>query len=494
MLLGIDIGTTVLKTAVYDMKSGKLRASAAKRLAISIGHDGRREQNPRTIAHSLSTVLRSMASEVGKDWNRIKGVGLASQSGSTLIVDRDTGRPKTPLVLWNDARAFAHFAYIAGSQKAEYWRKFSLRDEPGMGLARIEWLKDQDPGLLAKSNLYVGIGEWIFHLLTGHWRQEACNALQIGCFDARRQTLTEKPLASRGVDLSFFAPMRKGHESFPVVPSAAHQFGFPEGIPVIGPYNDHEAGYMSTTKVSANPLECSLGTAWVGTFRLPSNAHGKSPYQLAIPAPDGKGMLIIQPLLTGNVTWDWALTSFVDSNRKKSLAKQESIFSRNLLSPDGLVALPWINRPNPLSETAHGAGCIIGMNPSTSRQDMMRAVSAGMCYELGRVFEQVKEAKVADSVVLCGGASRGAHFQQMIAALFLPLPTYRVLDEDSMGTRGCLQGFSERVAKVNASLLDVSPALDMEVLCRGKENYRKAFERLYSEVQAGQAYEIHQKR
>ncbi|MCB9784269.1 MAG: hypothetical protein H6751_15000, partial [Candidatus Omnitrophica bacterium] len=405
-------------------------------------------------------------------------------------VDRDTGLPKTPMALWNDARAFPHFHRISESKPPSYWRQFSLRDEPGMGLARIEWLRERSPELIQDQNLYVGIGEWVYHRLTGQWKQDACNALQIGCYDVHSRELTDKPLKARGIYTSFFAPMRKSHESSPLTKTAAAELGLPEGIPVLGPYNDHEAGYLSVAQVSKNPLECSLGTAWVGNFQLPLESPGRSPFQLAIPSPLGKGRLIIQPLLTGNVTWDWALEIFVHANHRKALDLQAKVFEKSLLPPEGLIGLPWVNRPNPFSPDINGAGCLIGTNPSTSKEDLLRAVAAGMCYELARVFNQVKEEKKVDSVVLCGGASRGRVFQQMTAALFSPLPVYRILDEDAMGTRGCLFPFSEKVAKLRTERIKVSPQLDIGPLNRGRGLYQEAFDRMYAHVPAGRAYAI----
>ncbi|HIE10420.1 MAG TPA: hypothetical protein EYP62_02290, partial [Kiritimatiellae bacterium] len=43
----------------------------------------------------------------------------------------------------------------------------------------------------------------------------------------------------------------------------------------------------------------------------PPASRWRSPFQLVLPSPVGSGHLVVQPLLTGNVTWDWALQTFV---------------------------------------------------------------------------------------------------------------------------------------------------------------------------------------
>ena len=498
MLIGIDLGTTALKVAAFDARNGGLLAGVSQRLRVDVGPPrtrgvGRREQDPSAVTRALRKALLEVGEAVG-GLARARGVGLAAQGGSTIIARRDSGRALTPMVDWNDMRAFPHLRALSASRSPRYWRSFSLRDEPGMGLARIQWLRRESPEVLDVENIYAGAGEYVYFRLTGEWRQDACNAMQIGCYDARRRRLDGRPAKLVDVPLSFFAPLRQGHETHSLSPAAAKRFGLPAGIPVAGPYMDHEAGFLSAAHVSRKPLQCSLGTAWVGNFQLPDTSAGHSPFQFAIPSPVGKGRLVIQPLLTGNVTWDWALETFVDENHQRALAKQAQIFAESILPPEALVALPWLNRPNPLRMEKNGGCCFVGAGPSTTKADFLRAVAAGMCYELARVFDEAKERKAFDSVVLSGGASKGCHFQQLITALFGPLPVYQIEDEAWMGARGCLRPFSAKAFRAKARRLEPSGELDTEALRFGQGVYREAFTRFYGKVPAGRAFSFGAKR
>jgi xylulokinase len=490
VLIGIDCGTTVLKAGAFDGRTGKLLAGASRRLAVSIGRDGRREQPARELPGALKAVVGEIRRALGPLARRIGGIGLAAQGGSMAIADRRAGRPRTPLVLWNDARAFAFLPRVTARRPPAWWRSFSLRDEPGMGLARLVMLRETRPALLDRMNIYAGAGELLYHGLTGTWRQDACNALQAGCYDAVRDVLTARPLRGLGVPVSFFAPLREGHRTHPLAARAAEELGLPRDIPVAGPYMDHEAGYLSVLGTMRRPLQCSLGTAWVGNFVVPDGFAGGSPFQLSIPSPAGPGRLVIQPLLTGNVTWDWALETFSGEGGRRALEEAERIFSEALLPPDGLTALPWLNRPHPFEPGANGAACFIGLGPSATRADLLRAVAAGMAFELARVFEALIERRTIDGVVLSGGASKGRHFRRLIAALFRPIPVSRVIEEDWMGARGSLFGLSKRIAAAGAERLAAPPAGEVAAIRRAFEVYRRAFERIYGDVPAGKAYSL----
>lgn len=489
MLIGIDLGTTALKVAAFDPRTGKRLAGEERPLRVATGKDGRREQSPALILKALRSALSAIGGATG-GLGKVRGIGLASQGGSGIVADRETGQARTPMVLWNDARAFPEHQRVAAAHPTRFWRTRTLRDEPGMGLARLAQLRAKSPALLHAGNCYAGAGDFLYFHLTGQWRQDACHALQTGCYDARKNALSGKLAAIAGLGTDFFPALRDGHQTFPLSAAAASRFGLPAGIPVAGPYMDHEAGFLSAAHVSERPLQCSMGTAWVGNFQLASTFDGHAAIQFSIPAPAADGRLVIQPLLTGNVTWDWALRHFVNASPKTALARQARILDEALLPPEGLTAVPWLNRPNPMDPGLLGGCSFVGAGPITERDDFLRAVVAGMGYELQRVFAEVAARGAIDSVVLSGGASQSRHFQALIAALFEPLPVHQLAEAAWMGTRGCLWAFEKRVARASAAPVKPDRWPDRNALASGRRLYGEVFDRLYRQDGAGAAYSV----
>lgn len=486
ILIGIDLGTTVLKAAAFDGRSGKTLATSSRRLPIRSDTDGTREQDPAAIDKALRAVFGELRSQLGYNWNAIGGIGLAAQGGSAVICDRATGQSLSPMFLWNDMRFQKYFPDIQAKKPLEYWRKLSWRDEPGWGLAKITWLRDTQPKLINTArNIYAGAGDYVYFHLTGQWRQDAGNALQEGCFNVSERRLDADPLALVDVDLSFVSPFRQGHETHRVTASAGKRLGLPEGVPVAGPYMDHEVGYLSAATLSDRPLQFSLGTAWVGNFVLPPDAKWSSPFQLVVPSPTDEGWLVVQPLLTGNVTWDWAMAQFTHEDRRKAIAMLPDIFARNLLPRDGLMALPWLNMPNPLWQGSIGGGTLFGVGAATDKHDLLRAVAASMVYETARIFADVKASGLVDAAILSGGASKGAFFQQLLAAALAPLPVRVLTEEDWSGARGAIYAFSAKAAKTTAVKVKAPTGKVMSAFQKGAERYNDLFTRLYGHVQAG---------
>lgn len=483
--LGIDLGTTNLKAAAFAAPDGTVLARAASCLPLRSAADGTREQEVPALRRALDEVLLSLRDELGPSWQRVAGIGLAAQGGSGALVDGKTGTPHTPLYLWNDSRAAVHRPQIAAAKPAAYWRELSQREGPGMGLARLAWLRERQPDAFGPDTLYVGAGELAFHALTGVWRQDACNALQCGCYNVLGNRLDAEPLAVVGEPIDRVAPLREGHRTFPL---AAERLGLPTGIPVAGPYMDHEAGYLAAIGICAKPLQVSLGTAWVGNFVVPNPAIGYAPVQLVIGSPVGPGSLVIQPLLTGNVSWDWGLRTLLDPDLATAIAQLPDLFGESLLPPPGLVCLPWFTQANPLGGPAPGGGAFLGMGAHTPRADLVRALAVGMGCEFHRVFGDVVEKGLVDGIVLGGGASKGAFFRRLFAALFAPVPVWSLQDEDLAGTRGTLHTLCPAIARATPIPVPADPAAHA-VLDR-RDDYGRAFARLLGDGGPAAPYRV----
>lgn len=488
VVIGVDLGTTALKVGALDAKTGRMLAQAGCRLPVRTTADGGREQGLRSVDAAVSEAMAELRKELGKAWQAVAGLGLAAQGGSSILCERKSGRARTPMFLWNDGRAYAYVRRIAERVPARFWPRFLLYDMPPTGLGRIEWLKEAYPKYFTPDFIHIGAGEYLFYRLTGVWRQDAGNAIQVGSYNARTRRLDPAAFDLIGVPLSFVAPLRQGHEIAALTKRAASAFGLRSGIPVAGPYIDQEAGYMSAAGVSDRPLHCSLGTAWVGNFVLPEDTTGRSPSQIVIPSPVGRGRLVIQALPAGNVTWDWALETFYGGDHRQALRDAASDFSKRLLPPEGLIMLPWCTQPNPLMPAAPGGGAFLGVSATTSRADLLRAVAAGMVCDLARFFYALKTSQAIDSLILGGGASKGAHFRKLLAALFAPMPVLQQTDQDLSAARGALFALTPHAAQGHTRPVTPPNAATAKAIQQTYANYLSVFDHIYGREDIGRAF------
>jgi xylulokinase len=142
MYLGIDIGTSSVKTVLFD-RDQKLVGQASQHLSVSRPHPGWSEQDPedwwRAVEGTIGTIARD------HDIRSLRGIGLSGQMHGAVCLDVDD-RVLRPAILWNDGRAMDECAEI----EAAFPRARKVAGNiamPGFTAPKIAWMRKHEPDL-----------------------------------------------------------------------------------------------------------------------------------------------------------------------------------------------------------------------------------------------------------------------------------------------------------------------------------------------------------
>src|SRR5689334_22368262 len=102
-LLGVDIGTTGLRAALFDVR-GKMVADASSLCPLDAPHPGWAEVDPNTWWRRLKSTLATLAERASLD--DVAAIAVTGQAPTAVLVD-DRGEVVRPAVLWLDTRASA---------------------------------------------------------------------------------------------------------------------------------------------------------------------------------------------------------------------------------------------------------------------------------------------------------------------------------------------------------------------------------------------------
>lgn len=193
LVLSVDQGTSATKAVVLD-DTGAVVASASVPLAQAHPQPGWAEQDPMEIWSSVQGAVA--ASLHGLDASRVVGVGLSTQRESTLLWDRDTGRPVGPVLGWQDKRGSGICARLREQGLDEKVRAASgLPIDPMWSASKATWLldaHDPDRARSARGELCLGtVDAWLLACLGGGHVIEAGNASRTQLLDLA--TLTWDP-------------------------------------------------------------------------------------------------------------------------------------------------------------------------------------------------------------------------------------------------------------------------------------------------------------
>ena len=170
LLIGIDEGTTAVKAVLYDATLTPLR-EARRRKQSRHPHPGWVEQDPEEI---LDSVVDAVAELLDGAPGEVVGCGLDHQGESVLAWDGDTGRPLSPVIVWQDKRQTEILDALAGDEE-EIRARSGLPIDPYFSSGKYAWLLQN--GLEVSDSLRLGnVDAWLTDRLGAGFATDASTA------------------------------------------------------------------------------------------------------------------------------------------------------------------------------------------------------------------------------------------------------------------------------------------------------------------------------
>ena len=166
MLIGIDVGTTAVKAALFDLKGNQLR-SFGERYATARPLAGQVEQNPDDWLRLVLAALTALSDGVPS--GGIKAIGLCSQVNTHVFVD-ESGHALMPAMTWQDGRCADEAAklneQISEAEKLSWWGA-PLPIDSSHILARMAYVQKHHPDNWRKTDWVLAPKDYCIMQLTG---------------------------------------------------------------------------------------------------------------------------------------------------------------------------------------------------------------------------------------------------------------------------------------------------------------------------------------
>ena len=139
LILGVDEGTTGVKAALFDERLKQVGEARRDKLnrhpkAGWVEQDG--EEVLQAVVESVAEVLRAAPGEV-------TAMGLDHQGESVLAWDAESGKPLSPIVVWQDKRSQEVLDSL-GEHEARIQELSGLPFDPYFSAAKLAWLLRHD--------------------------------------------------------------------------------------------------------------------------------------------------------------------------------------------------------------------------------------------------------------------------------------------------------------------------------------------------------------
>ena len=167
--LGLDIGSSSVKAALVEVKSGKSILSVHEPKnemnIISLNNDWA-EQDPNMWWKYTCDAIKRVCKESHIDSKKISSIGISYQMHGLVVIDKD-GEILRNSIIWCDSRAVS-IGMKAFSEIGEEKCMSRLLNSPGNFTAsKLKWVKDNEPEVYDKIYKYMLPGDYIAYKLTG---------------------------------------------------------------------------------------------------------------------------------------------------------------------------------------------------------------------------------------------------------------------------------------------------------------------------------------
>ena len=168
-ILAVDQGTSATKAVVFG-DDGKTLASVEVAVTPHAVPGGGVEQDPEQLWDSVCAAGRDAIARAG---GSVTAVGFANQGETVLAWDRGTGRPLSAAISWQDRRAAAVCADMAGDAE-QLTRTTGLPLDPYFAAPKMAWLRRN----VTTEGVVTTTDAWLLHRLTGRLRHRRHHRLE----------------------------------------------------------------------------------------------------------------------------------------------------------------------------------------------------------------------------------------------------------------------------------------------------------------------------
>jgi glycerol kinase len=430
-VLAVDQGTTSSRAIIFD-RMGQIVTKAQYPLTQHYPKPGWVEHDPLEI---LSTEFLAMAEAFEKSGlspTDIAAIGITNQRETTILWDRQTGKPVTNAIVWQCRRTADLCSRLTADGAAELiLQRTGLLIDPYFSGTKIRWLLDQDQTLQRRAErgdiLFGNVDSWLIWNLTGGKVHvtDYSNASRTMLFDIDKLCWDQELLKLLNIPEAMLpmpvpSSMVYGHVAESI--RGLEQLG---GIPIAGSAGDQAAALFGQGCFTPGQAKNTYGT---GCFTL-LNIGEES-------VRSSRGLLTsVAWSIDGKTTYALEGSAFNAGSAIQWLRDECNIIAaahecdtqaESLTSNDGVFFVPAFTGLGAPYWDVDARGCFFGLTRGTGKAHMCRAVLEAIAYEVGDLVDTMAlESRTAMAELRVDGGASVSDFMMQFQADLLNIPVIR---------------------------------------------------------------------
>lgn len=484
-IMALDAGTTSNRCILFD-RQGNIVSMAQKEFTQIFPKPGWVEHNADEIWSTQLGVAVEAMSKIGASAENIAGIGITNQRETTIVWDKETGKPIYNAIVWQ-CRRTADICDGLMDRQDEIRSKTGLIIDPYFSATKVKWIFDHVEGSRERAKngelLFGTVETWLIWKLTGGKVHvtDYSNASRTMMFNINTLAWDEDILKLLDIP----------KEMLPEVRSNSEIYGYSDSkllggeIPIAGAAGDQQAALFGQNGFMPGDAKNTYGT---GCFLLMNTGEkpifSKNGLVTTIAwGIDGTVNYALEGSIFvagASIQWLRDEMGFIQkASESEELAKKVEDTNGCFVVPafTGLGAPTWDSRAR---------GVIVGLTRGVNRYHIVRATLDSIAYQVCDVLKAMQQDSGIEllSLNVDGGASANNYLMQTQADIIdIPVNRPACVETTALGA-AYLAGLAvdywdnqediKGNAKIDATFVSNITDADRETRLRG---WKKAVER-----------------
>lgn len=474
-LLGIDIGTTGCKAAVFS-ETGDQLAIAYQEYDHQHPKPGWAELDSVDVWNKTKQVIKLITQE--KSVGEIKALSVSSLGEAVVPITKNR-EILGPSILNYCQRGQAYYEALAAALSSE-----ELYTITGITLgthftwAKLMWTKKHHPDIYQQADYFLPWTSFISFMLGADAYADYSLVNRTQLFDINQLAWSEQLLDLTGIDINKLPiPVHAGYVIGELNKNMAEELGLPPGLPISMGTHDQCANAVGCGVIKSGQAMLGLGTftcatpvfdkkfdtAWMISKGLNTEHH-------AIP-----GQYVSFIYNQGGSVVKWYRDTFARYEHQLALENgsdiYQTLFAEMPKQPSNQMVLPYLSTTGLPDFSAQTSGVLTGIRLTTNRGEILKGIIEGIMLDLKVTIDFLAEAdfNVKEFVTVGGGSKSNAWVQVCADILGRKMVRPKVIESGTLGS-AIIAGVGSGIFSDYESAVNTMVKMD-ETFMPGKANY-----------------------
>lgn len=391
-IMALDLGTTSCRCIIFD-KNGRICSAAQKEFTQYFPQPGWVEHDAEEIWATQTGLMYEAMSKIDITINEIAGIGITNQRETTVLWDKETGRPVHKAIVWQCRRTAGYCDELKKLGMAESFRsKTGLVLDAYFSATKLRWLLDNAAGARERAEkgelLFGTVDSWIIWKLTG-------GKVHVTDYSNASRTMLFN-IHTLKWDEEILRVLKIPQQILPEVKPSSHVYGYTDSklfgreVPIAGAGGDQQCALFGQTCFERGEVKNTYGTGGfmlMNTGTSPVNSHNGLVTTIAWGVDDKVEYALEGSIFVAGAAVQW-LRDELGLIRD---AAESEVLAKSVPDANGCYVVPaFVGLGAPYWDQ-YARGAIVGLTRGVNRNHIVRATLESIAYQVNDVLMAMQE-------------------------------------------------------------------------------------------------------